>query len=142
MPIEQTLSIIKPDAVAKNVIGKIYSRFEKANLRIVAAKMLQLDSDKAAGFYAEHKDKGFFGELLEFMTSGPIMVQVLEGENAISQNRAIMGATNPENADEGTIRKDFAESTGRNAVHGSDSPASAQREIAYFFEPEELCPRS
>ena len=141
MAVEQTLSIIKPDAVSKHIIGKIISRFEKAGLRIVAAKMLQMDEDKAGGFYAEHRQRPFFGELVEFMTSGPIVVQVLEGENAIALNRELMGATNPENAAEGTIRKDFAESTGRNAVHGSDSPESAAREIRYFFSSEEICSR-
>lgn len=141
MAVEQTLSIIKPDAVSKNIIGKIISRFEKAGLKIVAAKMLQMDEDKAGGFYAEHRQRPFFGELVEFMTSGPIVVQVLEGENAIALNRELMGATNPENAAEGTIRKDFAESTGRNAVHGSDSPESAAREIRYFFSSEEICSR-
>ena len=141
MAVEQTLSIIKPDAVSKNIIGKIISRFEKAGLKIVAAKMLQMDEDKAGGFYAEHRQRPFFGELVEFMTSGPIVVQVLEGENAIALNRELMGATNPENAVEGTIRKDFAESTGRNAVHGSDSPESAAREIRYFFSGEEICSR-
>jgi len=139
MAVEQTLSIIKPDAVSKNIIGKIISRFEKAGLKIVAVKMLHMNEDKAGGFYAEHKDRPFFGELVEFMTSGPILVQVLEGEGAIALNRALMGATNPENAEAGTIRKDFAESTGRNAVHGSDSSASAAREISYFFNAEEIC---
>lgn len=141
MAVEQTLSIIKPDAVSKNIIGKIISRFEKAGLKIVAAKMLYMDEAKAGGFYAEHKERPFFGELVEFMTSGPIVVQVLQGENAIALNRELMGATNPENADEGTIRKDFAESTGCNAVHGSDSQASAEREIAYFFSADELFAR-
>lgn len=141
MALERTLSIIKPDAVSKNIIGKIISRFEKAGLQIIAAKMLSMDEEKAAGFYAEHKERPFFGELVEFMTSGPIVVQVLEGENAIAHNRELMGATNPEKADEGTIRKDFAESMGRNAVHGSDSLASAQREIAYFFSSDEICAR-
>lgn len=138
MAVERTLSIVKPDAVANNYIGKIYSRFEQAGLRIIAAKMLTLDEVKAGGFYAEHKGKPFFDELVEFMTSGPITVQVLEGENAVALNRDLMGATNPENAEAGTIRKDFAESMGRNAVHGSDSQESASREIAYFFEPDEL----
>ncbi len=141
MALERTLSIIKPDAVSKNIIGKIYSRFEKAGLKIIAAKMLHMDDALAGGFYAEHEGKPFYDELVEFMTSGPIMVQVLEGENAIALNRELMGATNPEKAEEGTIRKDFAESMGRNAVHGSDAPASAEREIAYFFKSEELCPR-
>ncbi len=141
MAVERTLSIVKPDAVSKNIIGKIYSRFEKAGLTVVAAKMMHLDDDKAGGFYAEHKERPFYGELVEFMTSGPIMVQVLEGENAVALNRDLMGATNPSEAAEGTIRKDFAESVGRNAVHGSDSTTSAAREIAYFFEESELCPR-
>lgn len=141
MALERTLSIIKPDAVGKNIIGKIFSRFEKAGLQIIAVKMLHMDEAKAAGFYAEHKDRPFFGELVEFMTSGPIVVQVLEGENAVARNRELMGATNPANADDGTIRKDFAESMGRNAVHGSDSLVSAQREIEYFFSSEEICAR-
>ncbi len=141
MAVERTLSIVKPDAVAKNLIGKIYSRFETNGLTVVAAKMMHMDDAKAGGFYAEHKERPFFGELVEFMTSGPIMVQVLEGENAVLKNRELMGATNPAEADEGTIRKDFAESMGRNAVHGSDAVASAEREIAYFFDTSELCPR-
>lgn len=141
MAVEQTLSIIKPDAVSKNIIGEIISRFEKAGLKIVAAKMLHMNEDKAGGFYAEHRARPFFGELVEFMTSGPIVVQVLEGENAIALNRELMGATNPENAEEGTIRKDFAESIGRNAVHGSDSAESAAREVRYFFSAEEICSR-
>jgi len=141
MAIERTLSIVKPDSVEKNIIGKIISRFEKAGLKIVAAKMMHMDDDKAGGFYAEHKERPFFGELVEFMTSGPVLVQVLEGENAIALNRELMGATNPDNAAEGTIRKDFAESVGRNAVHGSDSSESAAREIGYFFADSEICPR-
>jgi len=141
MSVERTLSIIKPDAVGKNVIGEIVSRFEKGGLRVVAMKMLQLDDDSAGGFYAEHKERGFFVDLIEFMTSGPVIVQVLEGENAIAKNRELMGATNPAEADAGTIRADFAVSIDANAVHGSDSPASAEREIAYFFKAEELCPR-
>ncbi len=141
MAIERTLSIVKPDAVAKNVIGRIFSRFENAGLKLVAIKMLHLSREQAEGFYAEHRERPFFGELVDFMTSGPVVVQVLEGENAIAANRGIMGATNPANADEGTIRKDFAESTGRNAVHGSDSETSAAREIAFFFEPGEICSR-
>jgi nucleoside-diphosphate kinase len=124
-----------------NIIGKIYSRFETNGLTIVAAKMLHMDEAKAGGFYAEHKERPFFGELVEFMTSGPIMVQVLEGENAVLKNRELMGATNPADADEGTIRKDFAESMGCNAVHGSDAVSSAEREIAYFFDASELCAR-
>lgn len=141
MAAERTLSIIKPDAVAKNVIGKIYSRFEDAGLAIVAAKMLHLSREKAEGFYAEHKERPFFGALVEFMTSGPVMVQVLEGDNAIALNRELMGATNPEQAAPGTIRADFASSIDANAVHGSDASASATREIAYFFSEDELCPR-
>ena len=142
MAIERTLSIFKPDAVGKNVIGKIYSRFEDAGLRIVAAKMLRLSDDVAGGFYAEHKERPFFGALVEFMTSGPVCVQVLEGEDAIAKNRELMGATNPQEADAGTIRADFAESIDANAVHGSDSPASAEREIAYFFAASEICERA
>ena len=138
MAIERTLSIIKPDAVAKNVIGEIYSRFEKAGLKIVAAKMLQLNEDSAGGFYAEHDGKPFFQNLIEYMTSAPVLVQVLEGESAIAKNRELMGATNPQDAAPGTIRADFAESIDANAVHGSDSESSAVREINYFFEPEEI----
>ena len=136
---ERTLSIIKPDAVSKNVIGKIYDRFETAGLRIVAAKRLQLNDESAGGFYAEHKGKGFYEDLIKFMTSGPVMVQVLEGENAIALNRDLMGATNPEEAAPGSIRADFANSIDANAVHGSDSSASAVREISYFFNEDELC---
>ncbi|MBL6747175.1 MAG: nucleoside-diphosphate kinase [Pseudomonadales bacterium] len=141
MAIERTLSIIKPDAVAKNVIGEIYARFEQAGLRIVASKMLQLTGESAGGFYAEHQGKGFYGDLIEFMTSGPVMVQVLEGENAVATNRELMGATNPAEAAPGTIRADYANSIDANAVHGSDSPTSAEREVNYFFKPEEICPR-
>lgn len=141
MATERTLSIIKPDAVGKNVIGKIYSRFEDAGLKIVAAKMQQLSKEQAEGFYAEHKERPFFGALVGFMTSGPVVVQVLEGENAIALNRDLMGATNPQEAADGTIRADFAASIDANAVHGSDSPASAEREIAYFFSAEEICSR-
>ena len=141
MAVERTLSIIKPDAVGKNVIGEIYTRFEKAGLKIVASKMLHLSTEKAEGFYAEHKERPFFADLVTFMTSGPVVVQVLEGENAIALNRELMGATNPKEAAEGTIRADFAESIDANAVHGSDAPESAQREVAYFFEPSEICPR-
>ena len=130
---EQTLSIIKPDAVAKNVIGQIYSRFENAGFRIVASKMIHLDQEMAGGFYAVHKDRPFFNDLMKFMTSGPVMVQVLEGENAVAKHREIMGATNPKEADEGTIRADFAESLDEYAVHGSDSLENAAIEIAYFF---------
>jgi len=141
MAIERTLSIIKPDAVAKNVIGEIYSRFEKAGLSIVGAKMLRLTSETAGGFYAEHKARGFFPDLIAFMTSGPVMVQVLEGESAVALHRELMGATNPAEAAPGTIRADFAKSIDANAVHGSDSAESAAREIAYFFKSEELCAR-
>ena len=141
MAVERTLSIIKPDAVAKNVIGEIVSRFEKGGLRVVAMKMVQLDEQSAGGFYAEHEGKGFFKDLMEFMTSGPVIVQVLEGENAIARNRELMGATNPAEAAPGTIRADFAVSIDANAVHGSDSPASAEREIGYFFGDGEICPR-
>lgn len=141
MAVERTLSIIKPDAVAKNVIGKIYSRFEDAGLKIVASKMLHLSQEKAEGFYAEHKERPFFKDLVAFMTSGPVVVQVLEGENAIVQNRDLMGATNPQEAAPGTIRADFASSIDANAVHGSDSPTSAEREVAYFFSADEICPR-
>ena len=130
---ERTLSIIKPDGVEKNIIGKIYSRFEKAGLRIVEAKMLHLSQEQAEGFYAVHKERPFFNDLVDYMTSGPVMVQVLEGQDAINLNRKLMGATNPEEADEGTIRKDFAESIERNVVHGSDGPDTAAVEIEYFF---------
>ena len=139
MAIERTLSIIKPDAVAKNVIGEIYSRFEKAGLKVVASKMLRLDDKLAGGFYAEHRERGFFGDLIAFMTSGPVMVQVLEGEGAVLKNRELMGATNPADAEAGTIRADFAISIDANAVHGSDSVESAQREVSYFFKDEEIC---
>lgn len=141
MAVERTLSIIKPDAVAKNVIGKIISRFEDGGLNVIAAKMVQLNDETAGGFYAEHKARGFFKDLVEFMTSGPVMVQVLEGENAIARNRELMGATDPAKAAPGTIRADFAKSIDANAVHGSDSEASAAREIAYFFAATEICPR-
>lgn len=142
MAVERTFSIVKPDAVAKNVIGEIYSRFERAGLRIVASKMIHLSREKAEGFYAEHKERPFFGALVDFMTSGPVMVQVLEGENAIKANREIMGATNPAEALRGTIRADYAVSVDENAAHGSDSPESAEREISYFFSDEEICPRT
>ena len=138
MAVERTLSIVKPDAVAKNVIGEIYSRFEKAGLQIVASKMIKLDDELAGGFYAEHKERPFFKDLVGFMTSGPVMVQVLEGEGAVLKNRELMGATNPKEADAGTIRADFAESIDANAVHGSDSLESAEREINYFFNAEEI----
>lgn len=133
MALERTLSIIKPDAVAKNVIGEIISRFEKADLKVVEAKMVQLSREDAEGFYAVHKERPFFNDLVEFMISGPVFVQVLEGENAIAKNRELMGATNPKEAAPGTIRADFAESIDANAVHGSDAPETAAVEIAYFF---------
>ncbi|MCL6415364.1 nucleoside-diphosphate kinase [Aestuariirhabdus sp. Z084] len=142
MAVERTLSIIKPDAVAKNVIGKIYSRFETNGLKVVGAKMLHLSQELAEGFYAEHKERPFFADLVAFMTSGPVVVSVLEGENAVAAHRDLMGATNPKEAAEGTIRADFAESIDENAVHGSDSPESAAREISYFFKDEEVCPRT
>ena len=135
---EKTLSIIKPDAAAKNILGKILDRFESAGLKIIAIKMLHLDKDMAEGFYAEHKGKPFFEKLINFMTSGPVVVQVLFGENAIKTNRELMGNTNPEEAAQGTIRSDFAESIDANAVHGSDSPESAEREISYFFNESEI----
>lgn len=141
MAIEQTISIIKPDAVAKNVIGEIYSRFEKNGLKIVAAKMKQLSKEDAEGFYAVHKERPFFNDLVAFMTSGPVMIQVLEGENAVLKNRELMGATNPKEAAAGTIRADFAESIDANAVHGSDSLENAAIEIAYFFKPEDVVSR-
>ncbi len=139
--IEQTLSIIKPDAVGKNHIGDIIARFEKAGLKPVAMKYKQLSQADAEGFYAEHKERPFFNDLVAFMTSGPVVVQVLEGEGAILKNRDLMGATNPKEADAGTIRADFASSIDANAVHGSDSATSAEREIAYFFNDNEICPR-
>ena len=142
MSAERTLSIIKPDAVAKNVIGEIYAKFEKAGLKIVAAKMLHLSRERAGQFYAVHSERPFFGELVDFMTSGPVMVQVLEGESAITKNREIMGATNPAQAAPGTIRADFAVEVTENAVHGSDAPETAAREIKYFFADDELCPRT
>lgn len=142
MAIERTLSIIKPDAVAGNHIGAIYDRFEQAGLKIVAAKMQQLDDEKAGGFYAEHAERPFYNDLKSFMTSGPVLVSVLEGENAIAKHRDIMGATNPKEAAEGTIRADFASSIDENAVHGSDSAESAAREISYFFDDNEVCNRT
>ena len=141
MAVERTLSIIKPDAVAKNIIGKIYSRFEGNGLKIVAAKMKHLTREETEGFYAVHKERPFFAELVKFMTSGPVMVQVLEGENAVAKNRELMGATNPKEAAPGTIRADFASSIDANAVHGSDSLANAAIEVAYFFGEQEICPR-
>lgn len=142
MAIERTISIIKPDAVAKNVIGQIYARFEQAGLKIVAAKMKHLSEKEAQGFYAVHAERPFFNDLVKFMTSGPVMIQVLEGDNAVLKNREIMGATDPKKADAGTIRADFAESIDENAVHGSDSLENAAIEIAYFFSKTELCPRT
>ena len=142
MAIERTLSIIKPDAVAKNVIGEIYDRFEKAGLRIIAARMEHLSADKAGEFYAVHKERPFYNDLIEFMTSGPVMVQVLEGENAIARNREVMGATNPADAAPGTIRADYAETVDENAVHGSDGPDTARAEIEFFFGDSGLCPRT
>ena len=141
MAVERTFSIIKPDAVAKNVIGEIYSRFEKAGLRIVASKMLHLTREQAEGFYAVHKERPFYKDLVEFMISGPVTVQVLEGEDAIKKNRELMGATNPAEADAGTIRADFASTVDENAVHGSDGPDTAKEEIAFFFS-EGVCERT
>ena len=141
MAIERTLSIIKPDAVSKNVIGEIYSRFEKAGLKIVAARMMHLSEHQAGGFYAVHKERPFYQDLVAFMTSGPVMVQVLEGENAINKNRELMGATNPKDAAAGTIRADFAKTVDENAVHGSDGPDTARTEIDFFF-PEGVCERT
>ena len=138
MAIEKTLSIIKPDAVGKNLIGKIITRFEENGLHLVAGKLIHLDDEMASGFYAEHDGKPFFDDLKKFMTSGPVFVQVLEGENAVQKNRELMGSTNPQEADPGTIRSDFANSIDANAVHGSDSLISAEREIKYFFNEEEI----
>ena len=142
MAIEQTFSIIKPDAVAKNVIGEIVSRFEKNGLQIVASKMLHLSREQAEGFYAVHKERPFYNDLVSFMISGPVVVQVLEGENAISKNRELMGATNPAEADAGTIRADFATTVDENAVHGSDAQETAAEEIKFFFGEDGLCPRT
>ena len=142
MAVERTLSIIKPDAVAKNVIGEIYSRFEKAGLQIVAARMMHLSTEQAGDFYGVHKERPFFNDLVEFMTSGPVIVQTLEGENAIAKHREVMGATNPAEADAGTIRADFASSIDENAVHGSDAPETAAQEIAFFFGDNQVCPRT
>ncbi len=142
MAIERTFSIIKPDAVAKNVIGEIYNRFEKNGLKIVAAKMLHLTREQAEGFYAVHKERPFYKDLVEFMMSGPVVVQVLEGENAINRNRELMGATNPQEADPGTIRADFATTLDENAVHGSDGPGTAKQEIEFFFGEGGVCPRT
>ena len=141
MALERTLSIVKPDAVAKNVIGEIYSRFEKAGLKIVAARMKQLSKQEAEGFYAVHRERPFFNALVEFMISGPVMIQVLEGDNAIAKNRELMGATNPKEADAGTIRADFADSIDANAAHGSDSVENAAVEVAYFFAATEVVSR-
>ncbi len=142
MPVQRTLSIVKPDAVGKNHIGEIYARFEAAGLKIVAAKMLHLSEAQAKAFYAVHAERPFYMELVNFMMSGPVMVQVLEGEDAIAKNREVMGATNPAEAAEGTIRKDFAESVEANAVHGSDAPETAAQEIAFFFAGTEICERT
>jgi nucleoside-diphosphate kinase len=142
MAIERTLSIIKPDGVAKNIIGEIYSRFEKNGLRIIAARMMHLSKAQAEGFYAVHRERPFYRDLVEFMTSGPVIVQVLEGEDAINKNRELMGATNPRDAAPGTIRADFATTLDENAVHGSDGPDTAKQEIAFFFGDGGLCPRT
>ncbi len=142
MAIERTFSIIKPDAVAKNVIGEIVSRFENNGLQVIASRMLHLSKEQAEGFYAVHAGRPFYNDLVKFMISGPVVVQVLEGENAISKNRELMGATNPADAAPGTIRADFAKTVDENAVHGSDAPETAAQEIRYFFADEELCPRT
>jgi nucleoside-diphosphate kinase len=142
MAVEQTLSIIKPDGVQKNLIGEIYSRFEKAGLEIVAARMMHLSTEQAQGFYAVHRERPFFADLVSYMTSGPVVVQVLSGDNAIAKNREIMGATNPADADPGTIRADFASSIEENVVHGSDGPDTAAVEIAFFFGDDGVCPRT
>jgi nucleoside-diphosphate kinase len=142
MPIERTLSIIKPDAVAKNIIGEVYTRFEQAGLRIVAARMMHLTREQAEGFYAVHRERPFYADLVEFMISGPVMVQVLEGEEAIARHRDVMGATDPKKAAPGTIRADFASTVDENAVHGSDGPDTARAEIDFFFKAGEICPRT
>jgi nucleoside-diphosphate kinase len=142
MAVERTLSIVKPDGVGRNLIGDVYRRFEQAGLRIVAARMLHLSEREAQGFYAVHRDRPFYKDLVKFMTSGPVMVQVLEGENAIARNREVMGATDPKKADRGTIRADLAGSVEENIVHGSDAPDTAAREIVFFFRETELCPRT
>lgn len=142
MAIERTLSIIKPDGVSRNLIGDIYSRFEKAGLRIIAARMMHLSTEQAREFYAVHKDRPFYDALVEFMTSGPVMVQALEGEDAISRNRDLMGATNPKEAEPGTIRADYAETIDANVVHGSDAPETAREEIGFFFSEQDICPRT
>ena len=142
MALERTFSIVKPDGVQKNLIGEVYRRFEQAGLRIVAARMTQLTQAQAEGFYAVHRERPFFKDLVKYMISGPVMLQVLEGENAVAKNRELMGATDPKKADKGTIRADLASSIEENVVHGSDSPATAQAEIAYFFATTDLCARS
>lgn len=142
MAVERTLSIIKPDAVAKNVIGEIYSRFEKAGLQVVAARMMHLTEEQAGEFYGVHKERPFFADLVSFMTSGPVIVQALEGENAIAKHRDVMGATNPAEAAAGTIRADFASSIDENACHGSDAPETAAEEIKFFFGDDQVCPRT
>ena len=142
MAIERTFSIVKPDGVEKNLIGEVYSRFEKAGLHIIAARMVHLGREQAEGFYAVHKERPFYNDLVSYMTSGPVVVQVLEGENAIAKNRDIMGATNPADADPGTIRADFAASIEENVVHGSDGPDTAREEISFFFSDDEICPRT
>ena len=141
MAVERTLSIIKPDGVSRNLIGEIYSRFEMSGLRIIAARMVHLSREQAEEFYAVHRERPFFNALVEFMTSGPVMVQVLEGKNAIEKNRELMGATDPKEAEPGTIRADFAETIDANVVHGSDAPDTARTEISFFFRDEEICPR-
>jgi nucleoside-diphosphate kinase len=142
MALERTLSIVKPDGVQKNLIGEVYRRFEQAGLRIVAARMVHLTQAQAEGFYAVHRERPFFKDLVKYMSSGPVMVQVLEGENAVAKNRELMGATDPKKADKGTIRADFATSIEENVVHGSDSVENAQTEIAYFFAAADICPRT
>ena len=142
MAVERTLSIIKPDGVEKNLIGEVYRRFEQGGLRIIAARMLHLSKEQAEGFYAVHRERPFYRDLVSYMTSGPVVVQVLEGEDAIARNREIMGATNPANADPGTIRADFASSIEQNVVHGSDGPETAATEIAFFFDEGDICPRT
>lgn len=142
MPVERTLSIIKPDAVAKNVVGQIYTRFEQAGLKVIAARMMQLSAAQAEGFYAVHRERPFFRDLVNFMISGPVMIQVLEGPDAVAKNRALMGATDPKKAEPGTIRADFADSIDANAVHGSDGADTAAEEIGFFFSGLDLCPRA
>jgi len=142
MSIERTLSIVKPDGVGRNLIGEVYRRFEQASLKVVAARMMRLSQSEAEGFYAVHRERPFFKDLVRFMTSGPVMIQVLEGENAIAKNREVMGATDPKKADKGTIRADLASSIDENIVHGSDAPDTAAREISYFFREIEICPRT